>query len=308
MGMITDNSFKVDVETASKGTIEVAYKDYYKKIEESLVEGQEGGFTMLSLTISVDGHKDEFQIRDGELKMNHDFPIAFNNDSRPDALKISGTADELFISYPSNINTAIMPAMTKGVILKDSLGSFSRMNLYQPEGSGLSMVLTKVAKNVKVEYVESMSDQNLPGALILDVSHNGKSQEVVVIGGPGSVENYQDVALDGVSLRLAYGTKKIPLPFSIQLNKFELDRYAGSMSPSSYASEVTLIDPRNGFRKDHRIFMNNVLDYDGYRFFQSSYDQDEKGTVLSVNHDSLGTWITYLGYALMIFRIYMDTV
>jgi ABC-type transport system involved in cytochrome c biogenesis permease subunit len=46
--------------------------------------------------------------------------------------------------------------------------------------------------------------------------------------------------------------------------------------------------------------MNNVLDYGGYRFFQSSYDQDEKGTILSVNHDALGTWITYLGYALMI--------
>lgn len=90
------------------------------------------------------------------------------------------------------------------------------------------------------------------------------------------------------------------LPFSLQLRKFELDRYAGSMSPSSYASEVTLIDPTKGVREDHRIYMNNVLDYGGYRFFQSSYDQDEKGTVLSVNHDFWGTSITYLGYALMI--------
>ena len=72
------------------------------------------------------------------------------------------------------------------------------------------------------------------------------------------------------------------------------------MSPSSYASEVTLIDQFNGIRENHRIYMNNVLDYQGYRFFQSSYDQDEKGTVLSVNHDMWGTWITYLGYALMI--------
>ena len=46
--------------------------------------------------------------------------------------------------------------------------------------------------------------------------------------------------------------------------------------------------------------MNNVLDYKGYRFFQSSYDRDEKGTVLSVNSDRLGTWVTYFGYALMI--------
>lgn len=92
----------------------------------------------------------------------------------------------------------------------------------------------------------------------------------------------------------------ITLPFSLQLRDFILDRYPGSMSPSSYASEVTLIDPRSGLRKDYRIFMNNVLDYDKYRFFQSSYDKDEMGTVLSVNHDFWGTKVTYLGYSLLV--------
>jgi len=47
-----------------------------------------------------------------------------------------------------------------------------------------------------------------------------------------------------------------------------------------------------------KIFMNHVLDYNGYRFFQSSYDQDEKGTILSVNNDP-GKWPTYLGYLLL---------
>ena len=89
------------------------------------------------------------------------------------------------------------------------------------------------------------------------------------------------------------------MPFSLQLDDFILDRYAGSMSPSSYASEVTLIDPGKNIRETHRIFMNNVLDHDGYRFFQSSYDQDEKGTILSVNHDFYGTWISYIGYILL---------
>ena len=45
----------------------------------------------------------------------------------------------------------------------------------------------------------------------------------------------------------------------------------------------------------YRIFMNNVLDYDGHRFFQSSYDPDES-TILSVNHDWWGTIISYIGY------------
>src|SRR5690606_16795417 len=50
---------------------------------------------------------------------------------------------------------------------------------------------------------------------------------------------------------------------------------------------------------DHSVFMNNILNYKGYRLYQSSYDQDEKGTVLSVNHDGTGTIVTYTGYFLM---------
>jgi cytochrome c-type biogenesis protein CcsB len=52
-------------------------------------------------------------------------------------------------------------------------------------------------------------------------------------------------------------------------------------------------------KEDKRIFMNNILNYHGYRFFQSSYDMDEKGTVLSVNRDWWGTLLTYLGYFLL---------
>src|SRR5690606_25776874 len=55
-----------------------------------------------------------------------------------------------------------------------------------------------------------------------------------------------------------------------------------------------------GIERDVRIFMNNTLLHKGYKFFQSSYDQDEKGTVLSVNYDLWGTWISYLSYVLLI--------
>ena len=80
---------------------------------------------------------------------------------------------------------------------------------------------------------------------------------------------------------LAYGSKYYKTPFYLELNDFQLERYQNSNSPSSFASEVTLLDGVS--LKDHRIYMNNVLDYQGYRFFQSSYDKDELGTVLSVN-------------------------
>ena len=46
-----------------------------------------------------------------------------------------------------------------------------------------------------------------------------------------------------------------------------MERYPGTDNPSSYASEVTLIDPANGVNREQRIYMNHILDYGGYRFF-----------------------------------------
>ncbi|MDR0749144.1 MAG: cytochrome c biogenesis protein CcsA [Tannerellaceae bacterium] len=87
------------------------------------------------------------------------------------------------------------------------------------------------------------------------------------------------------------------LPFHVELVKFTLTRYSGSSSPSSYESEVLVhVD---GNTREARIFMNNVLDVKGYRFFQASYDKDEMGTILSVNKDVAGRNVTYAGYLLL---------
>ncbi len=89
------------------------------------------------------------------------------------------------------------------------------------------------------------------------------------------------------------------LDFEVYLNDFEIERYPGSQSPSSYASAVS-IRKQGQELFSYRIYMNHILKYDGFRFYQSSYDEDEKGTILSVNHDAWGTAVTYLGYFLMI--------
>ena len=98
---------------------------------------------------------------------------------------------------------------------------------------------------------------------------------------------------------MEYGSMRIEVPFAVKCRDFQLDKYPGSNTPSSFASEVTIIDDEKKYTRDQRIFMNNVMDYRGYRFFQSSYDPDEKGTRLSVNHDFWGTLISYIGYLFM---------
>ncbi|CAM4071106.1 cytochrome c biogenesis protein [Gillisia limnaea] len=102
---------------------------------------------------------------------------------------------------------------------------------------------------------------------------------------------------DGEKYYLTYGPREEMLPFALQLRAFELERYPGSESPASYASEMQVIDHEASF--PYRIFMNNVLDYKGFRFYQASYDTDEKGTILSVSQDRPGTYITYFSYTLL---------
>jgi cytochrome c-type biogenesis protein CcsB len=88
------------------------------------------------------------------------------------------------------------------------------------------------------------------------------------------------------------------LPFQMELVKFTLTRYPGSMSPSSYESELLI--HLDGETLHRQISMNNILDLKGYRFFQASFDADEQGTILSVNRDVAGRNLTYAGYALLL--------
>lgn len=145
-------------------------------------------------------------------------------------------------------------------------------------------------------------------AVLVQISDGLKSQTVPVFGAPGTVADTVQVPLGNGSLKLAYGSLPVRVPFSIYLKDFQLDRYPGSESPSSYASEVVLIDPEKGIEEERRIFMNNTLVHRGYKFFQSSYDTDELGTILSVNHDFWGTWISYLGYFLLFIGIFTSMI
>lgn len=101
-------------------------------------------------------------------------------------------------------------------------------------------------------------------------------------------------------------TEKAELPFQVYLEDFVLKRYPGSESPSSYESFVRIYDRDREY--DAHIYMNNVFDVRGYRLYQTSYDLDEKGTILSVSHDRVGRTITYIGYFLLFVGLILSLV
>lgn len=138
-----------------------------------------------------------------------------------------------------------------------------------------------------------------PDVCQIRVTINNGSEEVMVRGRQKDDIILNEFEISGIRFTTGFGSRPMELPFTIKLNDFQLERYPGSMSPSSFASEVVLNDKDKNITKPYRIFMNNILTHRGYRFYQSSYDTDELGTVLSVNHDGLGTNVTYIGYFLM---------
>lgn len=126
----------------------------------------------------------------------------------------------------------------------------------------------------------------------------GGALTTFLFGKEGQVHIREGEKSDQMVMHTSKGVKTEKLPFVLELKDFRLNRYPGSNSPSSYESTL-LVYVDNDIR-EVSVFMNNVLDLKGYRFFQASYDKDELGTVLSVNKDVAGRTITYTGYILLL--------
>ena len=191
------------------------------------------------------------------------------------------------------------------VIIKD--GDNTYYQEYQKEFTSLFPEINKFSHKIKFDdkfidinykdYKFVKKNGGKMGLTTVEVVYNGEKQEIKLPGMRGQNPIPRDLQFGNLTVTLAYGSKVVDLPFSIKLNDFQLDRYPGSMAPSSYASEVTVIK-ENGKTYDYRIFMNRTMNEGNFLFFQSSYFPDESGTILSVNNDP-GKWPTYFGYFLL---------
>lgn len=93
------------------------------------------------------------------------------------------------------------------------------------------------------------------------------------------------------------GMKEEKLPFSLCLQKFEAKMHDGTNAAADYSSKFTVIDGDD--KSEGEVSMNNIYSHRSYRLYQSSYDEDGKGSVLAINADPYGIPVTYTGYALL---------
>jgi len=256
------------------------------------------GQPAVQLSALASGNRQTIQLFEGEIGFIGNYQIKFGGSFEKNMVNIVLNDGQLQIIAPDTLKALTMGTGVHNTILPSEASPFAKGNVYAI--GDLNLVLSNFIPHAKVSYVSSQQkNSGRMNVLMVKVQSGNETKQIALQGGDNFIGENNRFQINGINLVMSYGAKTIRLPFSLKLDDFQLDRYPGSMSPSSYASQVTVIDPKNHTVMPFHIYMNHVLNYDGYRFFQSSYDRDEQGSILSVNHDYWGTFFTYLGYLLM---------
>ncbi len=298
-GTINKNSFQTSIPSGNNDKIDIKYKELIRNAVSKIEENVEGGKNIIQLSMITRQGVKTFDIENGEVKSLGNIYIAYNNTENKDAVLINNKDGELFIKSPFGIIQSTMDNSQIDTIPIDTIVNFKENLIYNSNGE--IFLFTKLYKNAQKKLFPATMEDGGSGedAIVLDITINGKQYNANVFNNSGYTSEYEDFNFDGTHIKFSFGNTPVVLPFSLYLKEFIFEKYPGSESPSSYKSEVTLMDQRKNIKEDHSIYMNNVLDYNQYRFFQSSYDNDEQGTILSVNHDFWGTFVSYLGYFLL---------
>ena len=290
---LKSNNFSQDVKFLDND-ISIDYVDYIPNAVDTLIVGE--GIPTLTIVLAGANGRETYYLQEGRAKRYLGLNFSFGT-PLPGHVNFFYQNDELMVQLPSDGEFMRMADRFQGNVKKDSIQPLMLRSLYMVDGQNFVIPVMNEKATLTHYAGVNPEGQEMEDLLKVKVRSNGEEQLIELFGDKGFVSNRNQFQLGGLNFSLSYGSKYYQTSFFIGLNDFQLERYPGSNSPASFASEVTLIDGEK--KTNHRIFMNNVLDYQGYRFFQSSYDQDELGTVLSVNHDFWGTWISYLGYLMM---------
>ena len=296
----TENDIAINTDfNGQKVDIEVI--NFIHGAEEGLVLA-ENGDNYLKIVEAGDGSRHDHYLKEGEIANIHNTLFTLN---KPTDGAINIEVDEVEGTYqirsPFEGDFMRMADQLKGNVVADSTQTLMLRSLYNV--GGMQFVIPEPMARGNYEIVPTeVKAKNQLNAVSLKVTTGGETKNISMLGGKGVVNPPKNLKVGGLDIYLNYGSKEMELPFSIKLNDFIADKYPGTEnnptpSYAAFKSKVEVIDDKGTV--PYEIFMNNVLDKEGYRFFQASFDPDEKGTVLSVNHDFWGTWITYIGYFLL---------
>jgi cytochrome c-type biogenesis protein CcsB len=293
------DNFKFD---NSKFEIELKY--FYPNAKEKAIQ-IEGGKPTIGFVVANTDYRGFNYITEGETKILGNVTVGFGIDGNDIDVCFSKIGDSVYISSKNGIAESDMDQSDATNGIKSQI-PVSINKLYATDGN--NVVVQEIYKEALIAAFPNRN-ANKAGkpAFVFNIKHNGLTEKLTLWGNGAAKDKVEKIAFDDILISGSYGKHIIKLPFELHLDNFEVKRYPGSNSPSSFSSYVHIIESDKEPKPFH-IYMNNILQMEGYRFYQSSYDNDEKGTVLSVNFDSLGTNVTYIGYFLLLIGILLSMV
>ena len=246
-------------------------------------------------------------LKKGDIKTSEGISFGFAS-LQPADINISLDSGRFFVL--SRLNLGEMSMSTQQVTSPEPGKRIELRKMQILTLGDIKIVPQQISASGIIDAIGMKPEEQTTGlnAFIFHLISGKKSETIYLWDREGEKVASSTCELDGNIVELSYGSKATALPFSIKLNKFILERYPGSSSPSGYKSDVVLLDKKENVEKPFMIFMNNILKYRGYRFYQSSFDRDEKGTILSVNHDMAGMMVTYTGYGLLFIFIILSLI
>ncbi len=311
----TNNDFSSEVKFPGHTTpISIEYVDFQKKMIDSVVIND--SIQGVAIELITEGMRSNY-LSEGDFLMSGDVAVSFEKKDAMPGVHIFKDGARIMIKSKEQMRWLPMVEMRKArqsgqdvpdslfkKVPSDSAVLFQTTTLYQVGGQQL--VLKRKVDHAKRMLLPSGKRNVGSDYLTLKITDGDTSRTVTLQGGIGEIPETEVFSFNGLTYEMEYGSTRIDLPFYVGCKDFRLERYPGSETASSFESDVTVTDLERKVNKEQTIFMNHVMDYRGYRFFQSSYDldnpvtpQNEEGTRLSVNHDWWGTNVTYLGYLLL---------
>ncbi|QZE14561.1 cytochrome c biogenesis protein CcsA [Halosquirtibacter laminarini] len=273
----------------------VKFSNYNPKVIKELKSSPNGTPTIQIMVIQ-NFHSQNVILQEGEKIYFGNQSIGFSSQKDSD-ISIISKNNKLLITSSSPITQMTMSRMAASQVSEPKKTmDFKTRHAYQT--NGVQIILMKSLQSAKL--VAKTSSKGEYESVTATIEKGHIEREVTIFNQTGLPLTEKTLNIAGNTISLSFGQQELTLPFHLHLKKFILERYNNSNSPSSYRSIVDVLNTQQQKEKSVEISMNNTLHQGRYRFYQTSYDQDEKGTILTVNNDYWGTIVTYLGYFLMI--------
>jgi ResB-like family len=234
-----NNSYQI-----GNSLIEVKLDGFIPNPKEKAEEVANGA-PMIKVVVAGAGGREEYFVKQGDKATINGVNFNFSPETIPNAFNVMLTGDSLTFVTDQSVSQMVMATQTLDTLAGNTAHPLRLRSMYNLGGAGF--VIGEFIKSGKVSVQSDspkVKNESAMG-LNLSVSVNGKNQKTMVTGYKGDEGQPQILDFGTEQIAISYGAQIVELPFSLKCRDFILEKYPGTENPSSYASEVTLIDLQN---------------------------------------------------------------